>query len=507
MILYYAVTSYHVLCCILHKMTRHSEDEAMLLISDTHPECGKLGNAMEDSGIFQKIGFFPDKGRMLPYKKEYLKNRNKNTLEHLTMRLCNEVEREFPFCPEEITEYNICGDQYSLGIWLIRNEIPYYFFEEGCGVYTRKHLLLENLARLNPFQYDMALQNACMGENRGILKKYIEFSSQEGTFDAQNCVDFSVKNILKNLSREQMNQVKEAFGVPEGSATKEGAVLLLTQQFVNMGFLTVSQEKELYDMMLDYFAGDGTLYVKPHPSDWQGLYGTWYDGAVVFPRFMPSELLPYSIDGKFSVGVTVSSTSIFGLEPYLEHIVCLDSSLEDHYENIHRYYAAGRLLDQIGENISVNYRGKCPKLLEKMVGNQMPGQKIQVEITNRRGAKPQADIVIYMNEDGKDHIPDWMFSGKNHLWPAAIRIKDQKSELTGISYLYVYTENDSLMERMKKNEVRKQLKYSEKEIVVSAEGYQAKCLALEGMLRASNQRIEALLKENEELKKKKSDQI
>ena len=186
-----------------------------------------------------------------------------------------------------------------------------------------------------------------MGDYEGIIKKYIEFSSQEGEFDRENCEDFSVKNILADMSEQEMAQVKKVFQVPEVSAGKEAsAVLLLTQQFVNMGFLTVNQEKELYDLMLDYFAPEGTLYVKPHPSDWQGLYADWYPEAVILPRFMPSELLPYSRDGKFAAGVTVSSTSIFGLEPYMKEIVCLDSSLEDHYENINWYYAVGQILSQ-----------------------------------------------------------------------------------------------------------------------------------------------------------------
>ena len=211
MILYYGVTSYHMLCCILHKMTRHPEEQAELYLSDTHPECHRLIGSIRESGIFAEAELFPDKGRMLPYKKEYGQHKSEETLDRLIQDLCRKTEKDFPFDPDEITEYNICGDQYSLGIWLIHHQKTYNFFEEGCGVYTRKHLLLENLARLNPFQYDMAEKCRCMGDYEGIIKKYIEFSSQEGEFDRENCEDFSVKNILADMSEQEMAQVKKVF--------------------------------------------------------------------------------------------------------------------------------------------------------------------------------------------------------------------------------------------------------------------------------------------------------
>ena len=122
MILYYGVTSYHMLCCILHKMTCHPKEEAQLFLSDTHPECGKLTASIRKSGIFQKAELFPDKGRMLPYKKEYQRNKTEEKLDYFIEDLCKKTEKDFPFNPEEITEYNICGDQYALGIWLIRRK-------------------------------------------------------------------------------------------------------------------------------------------------------------------------------------------------------------------------------------------------------------------------------------------------------------------------------------------------------------------------------------------------
>lgn len=486
---------------MLHKLTRHWEEDAELFISDTHPECERLLKAVKEGGIFQNVNTFPDKGRMLPYKKEYGEKKNSEKLDILVNRLCEEIEKDFPFQKEDITEYNICGDQYSLGIWLIKHKIPYHFFEEGCGVYTRKHLLLENLQRLNPFQYDMAKKYQCMGDNPNISEKYLEFSSQTGDYDKTNCVDFSVKNILKGLEHKKLQMVLKTFKVPQNEMTKETSVLLLTQQFVNMGFLTVTQEKELYDSMLDYFALEGKLYIKPHPSDWQGLYEKWYPEATVFPRFMPSELLPYSVKEKFSSGITVSSTSIFGLEPFLEQIICLDSSLEDHYDNIHWYYAAGQMLKQeVCNHAQIVYEGECSELFHAMTGEDSVEKERKIVVTNKQKSYPEADVVVYLNEDEKNQIPDWMFEGNGELWPVAVQIRDLETGWIARHYLYIYGRDQLLMKMLKRAEVRKQLKYSEKEIFVDTEEYKSKCIALQGMLEATNQRVEALLKENKKLK-------
>lgn len=503
MILYYAVTSYHVLCCMLHKLTRHPHDKAVLYISDTHPECHRLLECVREGEAFEVVGTFPDKGRLLPYKKKYGVGTSKKKLDKLADQLCREISRDFPFFPEEIGEYNICGDQYSLGIWLIKNRIPYNFFEEGCGVYTRKYLLLENLARLNLFQHDLALHLNCMGDNSFIREKYLEFSSQEGEFDKKGCVDFSVKNILKQLEEKDLNRVLKTFQVSKGEKIKENSVLLLTQQFVNMGFLTVKEEKELYDLMLDYFSIQGPLFIKPHSSDWQGLYKQWYPKAVVFERFMPSELLPYGCGGKFFKGITVSSTSIWGLEPYLEQVVCLDSSFEDHYHVFHRYYALGQFLSQgIVDKAEIIFEGRYPKLFHLMIPSQAIGQGKKILVTNEKECR-DADMIVYLNEENKDDVPQWMLNNPKKLWPAAVEIKDLNTKSIKYEFLYFYSDDQELLKKVKQTEVDKMLEYSKKELKVNPQNDKAQCLALEGMLRAVNQSVEALLKENKKLKESK----
>ncbi|MGI6501530.1 MAG: glycosyltransferase family 52 [Anaerostipes sp.] len=492
MILYYGVTSYHVLCCMLHKMKWNTNEEALLYISNTHPECEKLIEAVKTGNIFSDVDRFPDKGRMLPFKKKYGKNPDREQLMKLTQQLCQEIERDLPFDPNKMKEYNICGDQYGLGIWLIRKGKEYNYFEEGCGVYTRSHLLLENLKRLNPFQHDLALEYQCMGQNKKIKKKFVEFSYQEGIFDKEHCVDFSVKNILKELSQEELSQVLGVFQVPEEKHGEKESVLLLTQQFVNMGFLTVEQEKEMYDYMLDFFAPEASLYVKPHPSDWQGLYKKWYPEATVFERFMPSELLPYVIDRTFSKGITVSSTSIFGLEPYLEDVVCLDSSFEDAYTQLLKYYVAGELVKTLEHaDVKVRYEGEFSRLFDTMTQDICSHGEKEVLISSQCKCS-NADLIIYLNPENKDVLlEEWMEQDEN-IVPLPIEIIDMETGREEIEFIFCYCKDEELRKILADLEVGKVLEKSKKEIVVEQEYYKRKCLALEGMLRATNQRVEAL---------------
>ena len=53
--LYYALTTYHVLCCVLHKMTVHPKEEAVLVLSDIHRNSAAFAQRYRESGIFSRV--------------------------------------------------------------------------------------------------------------------------------------------------------------------------------------------------------------------------------------------------------------------------------------------------------------------------------------------------------------------------------------------------------------------------------------------------------------------
>ena len=55
MILYYALTTYHILCCMLHRMTQRKDESATLLLSNIHFNSVAGLKKYESSDIFNEI--------------------------------------------------------------------------------------------------------------------------------------------------------------------------------------------------------------------------------------------------------------------------------------------------------------------------------------------------------------------------------------------------------------------------------------------------------------------
>ena len=55
MILYYALTTYHIQCCVLHRLTRKKDDTAVLLLSDIHKNSVAFLDRYKNSGIFDDV--------------------------------------------------------------------------------------------------------------------------------------------------------------------------------------------------------------------------------------------------------------------------------------------------------------------------------------------------------------------------------------------------------------------------------------------------------------------
>ena len=55
MILYYALTTYHIQCCVLHKITVNRDKKAILLLSDIHKNSVAFLQRYKGSGIFDDV--------------------------------------------------------------------------------------------------------------------------------------------------------------------------------------------------------------------------------------------------------------------------------------------------------------------------------------------------------------------------------------------------------------------------------------------------------------------
>ena len=342
--IYYAMTNYHVLCCILHRMISDKKNKAKLWVSsylvDDQPSIIK---DLKKSMIFDDVTIFKEV-RFIYYDK---KNYTESMIEEELDNICKGVEDYSREIMNSLNLY-VCQDTYGLGIYLNRAGIDYNYFEDGCGRLSSPEIEMALIEDGHPMRARLVKKLKCLGKSANVKERYGDLSEQkEGYFNSKD-VDFSVKKILKRLTRDELDKILKIYHCRKYNLKKKKKDLLLTWHYNNMNFMSLEEQKLFFTLLVDYFKmEDEMLFIKPHPSDRQPDYQEYFEDAVVLERHMPAELLPFLIDDKFEKGITNWSTSIFGLQDILKEIINFDKDIDKTYKDFNKYFAIVKYLDSV----------------------------------------------------------------------------------------------------------------------------------------------------------------
>lgn len=166
MILYYALTTYHIQCCVLHKLTKKQDESAILLLSDIHKNSVVFLERYKNSGIFDDV--------MLLAEAEVNANVRRNSAKHRSKRsilrtACRQIKAVLPINLSQIDEFYLRPDHFPFGWYIISNKIKYHCFEEGCGVLSDNEFMLSNLRR-NKAQYELMDVLGYFGNNESAVE-------------------------------------------------------------------------------------------------------------------------------------------------------------------------------------------------------------------------------------------------------------------------------------------------------------------------------------------------
>ena len=344
--IYFVMTNYQLLECILHKMTINNDNKATILFSSflVSHNPGILRD-VEESGIFDRVAEFEE--TIFSYEK------NVNMQDEIDA-IADSVESKYGELFEKSNNIYVGQDVNSLGVYLVARKIQYYCLEDACGSYSNPEVLMSIIKDENKNRYNIIKKLKLGGRSKYVIKVYCDFDYQKEDFDPSSCVDFSVKKILKTLSKDELDKILRIYHCRRQKLDNKKKELLLTWHYNNMGFMTLDEQKVFFTLLVDYFKdGDSVLFIKPHPSDRGADYKKWFKDAIVFDRLMPSELLPFCIEDEFEKGITNWSTSIFGLREVLKNVVNFDKDIDKTYLDFHKYFAIVKYLDSIKNGHSV----------------------------------------------------------------------------------------------------------------------------------------------------------
>ena len=123
--------------------------------------------------------------------------------------------------------------------------------------------------------------------------------------------------------------------------------LLLTYPLAQREGLTISEEKMVYTLLADIFAGDYEEYhLKAHPDDRTDF--SEIENFKIINRQVLSELLWYETKTEYDVAISAISTSTNNLLCVKKRII-LDSQFSKEYKNLIKYFACIKMIKHAGK--------------------------------------------------------------------------------------------------------------------------------------------------------------
>ena len=348
---YYAMTNYHLLCCILHKMLDNNNPARLYISSYLVDNQPTIIDNLKEANIFNEVYEFKEISFTHTDK---LMNDKELNLE--LDRVCKEVEKVIGKELKESKNIYLCSDFYSIGFYLITNKIKYNYFEDGCGTISKRDLPFRIIEKENPNRAALVNKLNALGENEYVVNRYASLKDQIDNYYNEIDINFSVKEKLEKLKDKDINKILKIYNVKKIKIEEKNKVNLLLTMHYNQ-IVTENNQKRIYSNLLDYFTKKNEqIIVKPHPADTLKNYNKIFDNVKELNRYMPAELFPYCINKKFEKGITCWSTAIFGLKNIIKNIISFDTRIDTTYNDFDKYYAIISYLKEIKEDKIINIK-------------------------------------------------------------------------------------------------------------------------------------------------------
>lgn len=516
MVIYHVITAFHLLSGLIHKLYFHKDETAILVIPDFMQDKIEIDRFDEliKKNVFEQVVIFPY--RELGQDYEQVK---KNAIDTF-----DEIFSGVKLGGQKIYVY---GAHFYFTLGLVTHHIKYDVFEEASGAYTHQNILLDAVRNSNPVMERIcSCFNTLYYDNEWIEKIWIDYNAQEGEFQKGRTVHYNMMEYLQKLNEKEKEILYSFFRVPE-VRTNRNAVLLLTQHFMNLEIMTYDEQAELYKTYADSFLYDREIYIKPHPDDFMDYENHLKNCRIIKGRF-PIELLALKKDAALSTAATVYSTSVYTIGNLFENVICLDMNYRETYKFFYQYYIGIKIIEQlfaddqcwICQGVGIDFKAtqemlkrRCNLQIEinDMRDAALSGKKIYLigqcggtdeqeivsDLLQHIGVK---DIVIFLNLDEGDLR--WIREREllKNVVPIVGRINTRDYDIWNQMerVIYIYVEDEKRKQEIKSMSMHDE--FHNLETVLDVEPIDEKQIrikVLEGVLRATEERLSAELKKNE----------
>lgn len=510
MTLFYCGTYYQLLFGIVYCMKRKENEDVVFIVDDFLYNSEGIIDRIKEKELVKEVYHVP-----------FIAIRE-NTLEWVMTEAKKQIDR-LPIKIEDFEEIYVAASHSWFGIYLAKNAFEFFIVEECCGILSKIDKLRENVAKTSKKQDEYAQTLGLYLGDAEYIKRIICSSSNDVCILEQEKLEFfDLVEEMMQLSDVQLGVLIDIFCDSYMEEGCEESVLLLTQHFANLNILEWEEQQDLYKILLDYFTNPkDKIYIKSHPADIMD-YENFISECKHIKEKIPSEFLPFVFETLPKKIMTVSSTAIDGIGDVFENRIVFDFWFEQWFDLVHNYYCA---VEQVRQYINNGYKvyafGVNNRLLENVCKFAcglkesliyleeleevvfLPGKSIvfiddfyeEKSIDFKFFAEELSNsvICIYLNSKFsytfcQKEIVEWM---ANYI-PVFVDYK-QDDKLTILGRLYYFSKG----EITNMVEVRKKLKYENAIIYTQMfEGDELKIKILEGMLRATEERLRFYLEED-----------
>lgn len=523
MILYHAISSYQLLHSIVHKEVFHRNEQCHIVLSSYI--INKFPQFMQLKGAFFDEVFTFNNA-----------NNNKNLVKDDYISCANEIFNELFNEDKNIDNYSeiIVGCAHGFfGVYLISNKVKFTFMEDASGLISRPEVL-EHIIKKTSIEHHKLFQEYGLysGENKYINKKIYNASTQREGYVTENHHHFDLIKEMKGLDSFIIDKIIAFFGVEQKISMPERAMVILTQHFCNLGTMSFNEQIDIYKLIIDYFAQDYNLVFKPHPDDL-----TYYD--MIFPNStsiktkFPSELFPFVFTDKPEVMFTISSCALDNLTEHFDTCVKFSIMYEDHYTNTHKYYSVLKIINSLNStqkiyeyntielllnNLSRFTDLKCSRPVVRVENliDFCKGNIILIDDFQDDVKWSYKEIESFLNNLDRDSIVFFLNTNKNFIFynypnkkvfryiiPVEIVHQNLSGDEELSETVYIFSKKGGLRDMISQIEFDKKLEHLNKKITVKKlSEEQLKIKMLEGVLEATEKRLEHYIKLEKELKSK-----
>lgn len=326
MILYHAISSYQLLCIMVHKLLFYPHSIAVLVLPDFIVEKYPQYMELVESKIFSEVYLFP-----------YLHIQHNEEL--VQERVQYYYSLLIPYRLTEFEEIFIAGAHFYFVLYLIKQNRFFHFFEDAPGIINNASILYNNLMKKFPVHANIALKNKMFDGNHPLV---IDIYCMRHGNENKKYIEFNVNKWFKMIGKKDQRRILSFFRLSRIKAFPR-SVVFLTQQFSNLGIMNPEQQKKLIETLVAKLQAYGSVIVKRHPDD--NIIYDFSDKVLVFPVTFPVELLPFIIKPVPKSIVTISSTSVNGLKGVFKNVYSFAELYSDVYSYDNEYASMMRILN------------------------------------------------------------------------------------------------------------------------------------------------------------------